>query len=287
MADKRMMSKSVIDTDVFLDMPTSTQCLYFQLLLRADDDGFLKNAKTIMRTVGASQDDMKLLIAKQYLILFDSGTIVIKHWRIHNYIKKDRYKPTDCEETRLIDVNDKGEYILLEPTCIQNGTTTEPTCIQNGTTTEPTCIQNGTTTEPSRNQVGSKMEPQVRDRVRLEIELGKSKGSVNKKIKKESALSADVKRQKLFASYQEKIKPISGSVEGDRLSSLLDDYGLDLCLKAIDRAVLRKRRSLRYISGILRSWQKDGYDEPKEENDDRRYVKKSESPPEEVNNIPF
>lgn len=259
MADKRMMSKSVIDTDVFLDMPTSTQCLYFQLLLRADDDGFLKNAKTIMRTVGASQDDMKLLIAKQYLILFDSGTIVIKHWRIHNYIKKDRYKPTDCEETRLIDVNDKGEYILLEPTCIQNGTTTEPTCIQNGT--------------PGK--------------VRLEIELGKSKGSVNKKIKKESALSADVKRQKLFASYQEKIKPISGSVEGDRLSSLLDDYGLDLCLKAIDRAVLRKRRSLRYISGILRSWQKDGYDEPKEENDDRRYVKKSESPPEEVNNIPF
>lgn len=259
MADKRMMSKSVIDTDVFLDMPTSTQCLYFQLLLRADDDGFLKNAKTIMRTVGASQDDMKLLIAKQYLILFDSGTIVIKHWRIHNYIKKDRYKPTDCEETRLIDVNDKGEYILLEPTCIQNGTTTEPTCIQNGTS----------------------------GKVRLEIELGKSKGSVNKKIKKESALSADVKRQKLFASYQEKIKPISGSVEGDRLSSLLDDYGLDLCLKAIDRTVLRKRRSLRYISGILRSWQKDGYDEPKEENDDRRYVKKSESPPEEVNNIPF
>lgn len=276
MADKRMMSKSVIDTDVFLDMPTSTQCLYFQLLLRADDDGFLKNAKTIMRTVGASQDDMKLLIAKQYLILFDSGTIVIKHWRIHNYIKKDRYKPTDCEEARLIDVNDKGEYILLEPTCIQNGTTTEPTC-----------IQYGTVLEPSRNQVGSKMEPQVRDRVRLEIELGKSKGSVNKKIKKESALSADVKRQKLFASYQEKIKPISGSVEGDRLSSLLDDYGLDLCLKAIDRAVLRKRRSLRYISGILRSWQQDGYDEPKEENDDGRYVKKSESPPEEVNNIPF
>ena len=281
MADKRMMSKSVIDTDVFLDMPTSTQCLYFQLLLRADDDGFLKNAKTIMRTVGASQDDMKLLIAKQYLILFDSGTIVIKHWRIHNYIKKDRYKPTDCEETRLIDVNDKGEYILLEPTCIQNGTTTEPTCIQNGTTTEPTCIQNGTTMEPTCIQNGTS------GKVRLEIELGKSKGSVNKKIKKESALSADVKRQKLFASYQEKIKPISGSVEGDRLSSLLDDYGLDLCLKAIDRAVLRKRRSLRYISGILRSWQKDGYDEPKEENDDRRYVKKSESPPEEVNNIPF
>ena len=67
-ADKRMMSKSVIDTDMFLDMPASTQCLYFHMLLRADDDGFLKNAKTIMRTVGASPDDVKLLIAKQYLI---------------------------------------------------------------------------------------------------------------------------------------------------------------------------------------------------------------------------
>lgn len=104
-------------------------------------------------------------------------------------------------------------------------------------------------------------------------------------VEKGGTLSADAK--KLFIAYQEKIKPISGSVEGDRLSSLLDDYGLDLCLKAIDRAVLRKRRSLRYISGILRSWQQDGYDEPKEENDDGRYVKKSESPPEEVNNIPF
>lgn len=128
------------------------------------------------------------------------------------------------------------------------------------------------------NATGNELSDRDRDRDREE----------SKEIEiKESALSADVKRQKLFASYQEKIKPISGSVEGDRLSSLLDDYGLDLCLKAIDRAVLRKRRSLRYISGILRSWQKDGYDEPKEENDDRRYVKKSESPPEEVNNIPF
>ena len=102
MADKRMMSKSVIDTDMFLDMPASTQCLYFHMLLRADDDGFLKNAKTIMRTVGASPDDVKLLIAKKYLIPFDTGIMAIKHWRIHNYIKKDRYKPTDCEEIKLL-----------------------------------------------------------------------------------------------------------------------------------------------------------------------------------------
>ena len=75
MADRRMMSKTVIDTDMFLDMPISAQSLYFHLLLRADDDGFLKNIKTIMRTVGASPDDIKLLIAKQYLLLFESGVV--------------------------------------------------------------------------------------------------------------------------------------------------------------------------------------------------------------------
>ena len=183
MADKRMMSKSVIDTDMFLDMPASTQCLYFHMLLRADDDGFLKNAKTIMRTVGASPDDVKLLIAKQYLIPFETGIMAIKHWRIHNYIKKDRYKPTDCEEIKLLEVNEKGEYVLaepsrnqvgskMEPSCIQSGTVLEPSRNQVGSKMEPSCIQSGTVLEPSRNQVGSKMEPQDRDRDRLEIEIG-------------------------------------------------------------------------------------------------------------------
>ena len=168
MADKRMMSKSVIDTDMFLDMPASTQCLYFHMLLRADDDGFLKNAKTIMRTVGASPDDVKLLIAKQYLIPFDTGIMAIKHWRIHNYIKKDRYKPTDCEEIKLLEVNEKGEYVLAEPA--RN---------QVGSNMEPSCIQTGTTLEPARNQVGSNMEPQVRDRVRVSRESSGKKSSAN------------------------------------------------------------------------------------------------------------
>lgn len=181
MADKRMMSKSVIDTDMFLDMPASTQCLYFHMLLRADDDGFLKNAKTIMRTVGASPDDVKLLIAKQYLIPFDTGIMAIKHWRIHNYIKKDRYKPTDCEEIKLLEVNEKGEYVLAEPS--RN---------QVGSKMEPTCIQSGTTLEPMRNQVGSKMEPQVRDRDRdrLEIEIGKDRESSRKRSSANNSTTA-------------------------------------------------------------------------------------------------
>lgn len=175
MADKRMMSKSVIDTDMFLDMPASTQCLYFHMLLRADDDGFLKNAKTIMRTVGASPDDVKLLIAKQYLIPFDTGIMAIKHWRIHNYIKKDRYKPTDCEEIKLLEVNEKGEYILAEPV---------------------------------RNQVGSNMEPQVRDRDRdrLEIEIGKDRDSRESSRKRSSANNSTTAAQKFKKPTLEELK---------------------------------------------------------------------------------
>ena len=194
-ADKRMMSKSVIDTDMFLDMPASTQCLYFHMLLRADDDGFLKNAKTIMRTVGASPDDVKLLIAKQYLIPFDTGIMAIKHWRIHNYIKKDRYKPTDCEEIKLLEVNEKGEYILAEP--MRN---------QVGSNMEPTCIQSGTTLEPMRNQVGSNMEPQVRDRDRLEIEIGKDRDSRESSGKRRSANNSTTAAQKFKKPTLEELK---------------------------------------------------------------------------------
>ena len=194
-ADKRMMSKSVIDTDMFLDMPASTQCLYFHMLLMADDDGFLKNAKTIMRTVGASPDDVKLLIAKQYLIPFDTGIMAIKHWRIHNYIKKDRYKPTDCEEIKLLEVNEKGEYILAEP--VRN---------QVGSNMEPTCIQSGTTLEPMRNQVGSNMEPQVRDRDRLEIEIGKDRDSRESSGKRRSANNSTTAAQKFKKPTLEELK---------------------------------------------------------------------------------
>lgn len=89
-----MFSKSIIDSDSFLDMPLSTQALYFHLAMRADDDGFVNNSRKIQRMIAASDDDMKLLLAKQFIIPFDSGVVVIKHWKIHNYIQSDRYHPT-------------------------------------------------------------------------------------------------------------------------------------------------------------------------------------------------
>ena len=123
MAERRMFAKTIIDSDAFLDMPLSTQALYFHLSMRADDDGFINNPKKIQRMVGCSDDDMKLLIVKRFIIPFESGIVVIKHWKVHNYIQKDRYKETVyLEEKSMLCIKDNNAYTLASETeCIQNG----------------------------------------------------------------------------------------------------------------------------------------------------------------------
>lgn len=121
MAERRMFAKTIIDSDAFLDMPLSTQALYFHLGMRADDDGFVNSPKKIMRTVACSEDDMKLLIAKKFIIPFESGIVVIKHWRIHNYIQKDRYHETNyTEEKAMLTTKENGAYTLMDTPCIQD-----------------------------------------------------------------------------------------------------------------------------------------------------------------------
>lgn len=106
-----MFSKSITESDAFLDMPLSTQALYFHLSMNADDDGFVNSPKRVQRLVGASEDDLKLLIAKRFVLAFESGIIVIKHWKIHNWIRKDRYRPTQYqEELSLLLLKENGAY---------------------------------------------------------------------------------------------------------------------------------------------------------------------------------
>ena len=113
MGKKRMFSLSVTDTDKFLEMPTSTQALYFHLSMHADDDGFVSNPKAIQRIVGASPDDLKILESKQYIIVFGTGVIVIRHWRINNYLRGDRYTPTTfTEEKSKLEIEENGSYQL-------------------------------------------------------------------------------------------------------------------------------------------------------------------------------
>ena len=111
MAEKRMFTQKICDSDAFLDMPLTTQALYFHLNMRADDDGFVNNPKKIQRMIGASEDDLKLLVLKRFILTFDNGVIVIKHWRMHNLLRKDRYHPTQYqEELALLDLKENGSY---------------------------------------------------------------------------------------------------------------------------------------------------------------------------------
>ena len=115
MADKRMFSKKIIDTDWFMDMPASSQNLYFHLSMRADDDGFVASPKRIIKLVGATEDDFKLLVVKKFIIPFESGVCVITDWRINNYLRNDRYTETIYkEEKELLQIDDNGKYILNE-----------------------------------------------------------------------------------------------------------------------------------------------------------------------------
>ena len=119
MAERRMFAKTIIDSDAFLDMPLSTQSLYFHLSMRADDDGFINNPKKIQRMIGCSDDDLKLLIVKNFIIPFESGIVVIKHWKIHNYIRGDRKKDTVYpDEMALLTEKDNGAYSLKTETML-------------------------------------------------------------------------------------------------------------------------------------------------------------------------
>lgn len=112
-----MFAKTIALSDAFLDMPLGARCLYFTLGMVADDDGFVNSPRSVMRQCGATEDDMKILIAKKFVLVFDSGVIVIKHWRINNYLQKDRYNETKyLEEKATLIVDEKGAY----KQCIHN-----------------------------------------------------------------------------------------------------------------------------------------------------------------------
>lgn len=115
MAERRMFAKSIVGSDAFGDMPASSKLLYFNYGMVADDDGFIINPKQIMRMTGATEDDVKVLISKNYIIAFVSGVVVITHWLVHNSIRRDRYKPTQCvEEKKQLCINERKEYYLSD-----------------------------------------------------------------------------------------------------------------------------------------------------------------------------
>ncbi len=209
MAERRMFAKTIIDSDMFLDMSLSTQALYFHLSMRADDDGFVNNPKKIQRMIGCGDDELKMLVAKKFIIPFESGICVIKHWRIHNYIRTDRYKATPYQE-------EKSQLILKD-----NNSYT---------------LSNEVTTVgiPSGIPGGVQHEHQCETQVRLgKDRLGKDNNTISKDI------VSSTKVQPIIDSWNslglQKLVAINPNTNRYRLlNARIKEYGLDKVLEAIE-----------------------------------------------------
>ena len=203
-----MFTQKIIDSDAFLDMPLSTQSLYFHLNMRADDDGFVNNPKKIVRMVGASEDDLKLLAVKRFIICFDNGVIVIKHWRMHNLLRKDRYTETQyVEQMKSLKIKENGAYTEAD--------NDEVLSLDN---------QVATTWQPNGNQVAT------------QYSIGKDS------IGKVSSGECSVVAATATATEENQLKLVGGSLgkgvvylTDTQLHDLMDRLGLDAFNRYVDR----------------------------------------------------
>ena len=215
MAERRMIAKTIIDSDLFLDMPMSTQCLYFHLNMRADDDGFINNPKKIQRMIGCNDDDIKLLIAKNFIIPFESGVVVIKHWKIHNYIRMDKYKETLYKKEKSQLVTDKSkEYILGRPDDI------------------PLVDQRLTQDRLGKDRLG-------KDNIPIEEEC------VNEYVSE--------KLSSMSKLYQKNIGMANGIV-GEWLIDISNQIDVDLFKKALEICTEKGKLNFGYLKGIIKNW---------------------------------
>ena len=181
LAQKRMFTMKTVDSDAFLDMPATTQCLYFHLNMRADDDGFIGNPKRIMKITGASEDDLRLLIAKRFVLTFEDGIFVTKHWRMHNALSRDRYAETSyTDEKKMLLLKDNGSYSLTGGNPIDDTRLIE---------------RSGRQTQQRRNKDATKTLSDIDKGLDIDIELDKDKEKDNNLIvSKDTIRQTDVRR---------------------------------------------------------------------------------------------
>lgn len=264
MAERRMFSKSIIDSDMFLDMPLSAQALYFHLSMRADDDGFVNNPKKIMRMIGSDEDSIKLLSMKNFIIPFESGVVVIKHWRMHNYIQKDRYKETTCvEEKRYLGMKENGEYSLLEEPMEKPVTTLDTNCVQ-----DVSSLDTQDRLGKSKDSLG-KSKSKSKDSKEIGKSKSKSKARTDERTNAaggfEVIVSSYTADDELHEAIFEFVK--MRQANGKKLT----DRALQLILAKLDKLANNDSEKVAILNqSIENCWQgvfplKDGY-EPKQEN---------------------
>ena len=225
MAQKRMFTMKIVDSDAFLDMPATTQCLYFHLNMRADDDGFIGNPKRIMKITGASEDDLRLLIAKRFVLTFEDGVIVIKHWRMHNTLSRDRYAETSyTDEKKMLLLKDNGSYSLTGGNPIDDTRLIE---------------RSGRQTQQRRNKDATKTLSDIDKGLDIELDKDIDKDN-NLIVSKDTIRQTDVRRvieewnklQDVGIAPIRDIKPASKRCQ--MLKGRIREYGMDDLLKAMD-----------------------------------------------------
>ncbi len=256
MAERRMFAKTIIDSDAFLDMPQSSQLLYFHLAMRADDDGFINNPKSIMRNVKCNEDDLKLLVVKKFLIPFESGVVVIKHWRIHNYIRNDRYKETKYkEEKSSLGLDENNAYTQSENLLVDKMDTTGiPVVYQMDTQYGDTQVRLGKDrielgkVRLGKDRIDNNIQPPLPCQEEIE---NISKPKDNKKQTEEKHHYGEYKHVLLTEKQLDKLFVDYGEIETNEAIKFLDEYIQMKGYKAKDHNL------------ALRKWVFDAVDEDK------------------------
>lgn len=250
MAEKRMFSKTIIDSDAFLDMPLSSQALYFHLSMRADDDGFVNNPKKIQRIIGCGDDDLKLLMAKKFLIPFESGIVVIKHWRIHNYIRNDRYKETNyIEEKSMLGIEKNKAYSLLS----ENNDCTP--LISTSTNGIPMVGKRDTQNRLDKNRLDKNREDKNREE---ETSIEKNRDDVICSSPPYKDSYKPINNTQVFKHF-EKCGFIVTGILIEQIAADIEIYSAQWMMDAASEAVQRgKINNYKYVLGILQNWMSKG-----------------------------
>lgn len=231
MANRRMFSKDVLMTDDFLDLPPTTKVLYFFLNLEADDDGFVANPRTVMRFIGSTKDDMKLLVEGNYVLLFDTGVVVITDWTEHNSIRKDRKKATRfVEEMQQIALVEGNKYKWLSDV--------QPSDNQ----PSPNCRPNGCIGEDrgGEDRIGEDRGGEVRE---------------EKQPTPTTPFNQDFAN--LYKSFEQETGKALSPLQMEDLQYMLEDFNADVILEALKEAVSQGKANFAYIKAILSRWEQD------------------------------
>lgn len=221
MANKRMFSIDVTETDTFLEMPLTAQALYFHLAMRGDDDGFVSNPRSIMRVTGCSENDLKTLAESGYIITFRSGVIVISDWKVNNYLRGDRYKPTTFQnELSMLTETANKRYVLESDS--QRSTVGIPN--SNQMETQYSIEKNRVVVDTATTATGSRTDSDLAE---------------------------------IVQHFQEVIGVFPRSAL-NKLQCWREVYPAEIIHAAIDEAAESNVRRWRYVDGVLKGWQADG-----------------------------